>query len=112
MNIRPAITGETVTGTSISVVSSFLPLKLNFVTVHAAKMPNIVFMTTAKNDASSVSPKALRVYLSVMAFLYAVNPSLNASAATTVRGRTSITKRNTTVMPIRRYLTAFELFVC
>ena len=41
-NIRPAIMGETVTGRSMSVVRSFLPLNLNFVIDQAAKIPNTV----------------------------------------------------------------------
>ena len=43
MNTRPAITGETENGKSISVIRICLPRKSNFAIAHAAAMPNNVF---------------------------------------------------------------------
>ena len=60
-NIRPAIMGETVTGRSMSVVRSFLPLNLNFVIDQAAKIPNTVLNSTANTVASTVSTIAFTV---------------------------------------------------
>ena len=53
--------GETVTGRSISVVRSFLPLNLNFVIDQAAKIPNTVLNSTANTVASTVSTIAFTV---------------------------------------------------
>ncbi len=57
--IKPAMTGEMVTGTSIKVVSSFFPLKWNFVTAHAANTPKIVLISTAQIVASNVNQNRL-----------------------------------------------------
>ena len=61
MNIKPAITGETVTGISIRVVKTFLPLNRNIVKNHAANSPKNVFTTSADKVAFAVSLTALIV---------------------------------------------------
>lgn len=47
--------GLTVTGRSIKVVSTFLPLKWNLVTVQAAKRPKTVLNARAQRVARTVS---------------------------------------------------------
>ena len=69
IKIKPAIIGDTVTGKSIRVVRTFLPLNLNFVIAQAANTPNIVFTATAIRVASRVRIVAFMVYSSVMALI-------------------------------------------
>ncbi len=64
MNIKPAITGETVTGISIRVVKTFLPLNWNIVKNHAANSPKNVFTTSADKVAFAVKLyRAYRIFI-------------------------------------------------
>ena len=60
------MTGDMENGMSISVASTCLPLKENFVSSHAAHIPKNVFTTTAMTVAISVTPSALITYSVVM----------------------------------------------
>ncbi len=59
---------------------------------------------TAAAAANSVSCRALTVYSSSTASLYAAQPSRRAFVTTTISGRTSITNRNSVQTPISTYL--------
>src|SRR5215470_9926070 len=54
-NTMPTMTGDTENGTSMSVISRFLPVKLNLVIAHAAATPNTVLIGTTISAVSNVS---------------------------------------------------------
>ena len=75
---RPAMTGETANGRSISEMSRLLPQKLNFPKHHADMIPNRTLIGTAMPTVRSVTPIARMVLRLVSAVQYVVRPSSNA----------------------------------
>jgi len=55
INTKPAITGETAKGKSTIVSNRFFPLKLNFVSAHAAITPKIALRGTVMATTINVS---------------------------------------------------------
>ena len=91
---RPATTGETANGRSISVMSRLLPRNSNFAMAQAAQMPNTVFTGTTIAAVSSVSRIEASVSGSVKLVAYASSPFARACASTAPSGAISSSARN------------------
>ena len=72
------IIGDTVSGRSIKVDITFLPLNWNFVISHDANNPKNVLLATAISETSSVSFIECRAYLSFTAARNTFIPFENA----------------------------------
>ena len=76
--MRPAITGDTENGRSISVSRRLRPRKSNFAMHHAAATPNTRLSGTAMRDVSSVSLMADSASASTMDATYTSKPLRSA----------------------------------
>src|SRR4051812_7300742 len=104
-NIRPATTGDTENGRSISVISSDFPRKLNFAMAHAAQIPKITFRGTLMAATISVNRMAARASGLFNEAKYAFHPWPNACAKTFTSGRNRNTIQNASAMEMRIHFT-------
>ena len=88
--IRPATTGDTANGRSISVVSRRLPRKSNLVIAHAAAIPKTALAGTVNAVTRSVNQIAASASGASIADTYACQPLRSASTKMKAKG----TKRN------------------
>ena len=86
---RPAMTGETAKGRSISVTSALFPRNENFAMPHAAAIPKTTLTGTAMAAASSVRRMAASESGARIAARYAPGPPRRAWANTATSGRTT-----------------------
>ena len=92
--IKPATTGDTANGKSMSAVSRRLPRKSNLVIAQAAAMPKTAFAGTVKAATMSVSQIAERASGASMASTYACHPFRSASTKMKANGTKRKIKRN------------------
>ena len=97
---RPAITGETENGRSISVSSRLLPRKSNLVTAQATAMPKMALSGRAMAAASRVSLMAESASGSVMAAQYTCSPWRKASTKMLISGTSRNSAMNSSAVPI------------
>src|SRR3954451_19242853 len=110
INTRPAITGDTAKGSSIRDKRTCFPLKRNFVTSHAATIPNIVFNGTTITATRSVSLIADSASLSVIAARYTSTPCSNALIKIAISGTNNNKDKYTTAIDIRTILIHLDSF--
>src|SRR5262245_56960719 len=104
--IIPEMTGETLKGTSMSVVRRCLPRNSNFAIAHAAASPKIRFSGTAIAAVVSVRRIACRETGSPTAERYAAIPFSKAFANTSSKGTRRKSVRNPIATAIRQTRTA------
>ena len=102
--MRPAITGDTAKGRSISVTNKLLPLKSNLVIDQAAATPKIKFKGTTINVTNKVSLMAESASVSVTAFMKIEMPDEKASENIRISGNMRTNKRNVMEIKIRPIL--------
>ena len=100
-NTRPLITGDTLNGRSMRVISRFLPGKRYLAISQAAATPNTVFSGTTIAAVSKVRPMAWRVSSCHSRLRYSPSPFSSAWANTEASGSTTTTARNASPSPIR-----------
>jgi len=105
-NTRPATTGDTENGRSISEISTCLPRNSNLAMAQAATTPNTRFNGTAMAATSSVSRIADHASGSTSAATYVCQPLRSASMNTIASGITRNSARNASTRPSSSQRTA------
>ena len=99
------MTGETLYGKSISVISTLLPKNWNLAIAQAAATPNTVLTGTAIRATSSVKRMADSASLSPSEWTYIAQPRLSAWANTAASGIARNRPRNVNETPINNQRT-------
>src|ERR1700722_7090219 len=100
MKIRPAMTGETANGRSMSVIKVLLPRNSNLAIAQAAATPKTKLNGTAMAATTSVNLTAAQAMGSAIAAMYAPTPLASACANTVSSGSTRNRPRNVSATAI------------